>query len=472
MKISIHPFWIVALLCIFAPCRGWAQNVTLINTYTNPAPASGDNFGYTVAAAGNDRVLIGAAFDSAGALYAGSAYLFSTNGALLTTFTNPTVTVDDEFGIALAAVGSDRVIIGARSGGARAFYSGVAYLFNTNGTLCMTFTNPTPASDQFGRAVAAMGNDRVLIGAPFDGTGATDAGAAYLFGTNGALLATFLNPAPAAEDEFGLILAAAGSDRVLIGTPWDDTGAADSGVMYLFSTNGTLLTTFTNPTPASLDCFGASVAAVGNDRVLIGAFGDDTGASSAGAAYLFNTNGTLLITFTNPTPASSDYFGNAVAALGSDRLLIGADMKNTGASDAGVVYLFSTTGALLTTITNPTPAVSDYFGNAMAAVGNDRVLIGAYKDDTGATDAGTAYLFSAPPAVAPLLSLVNPRWVGTNFTFSFQTQSDASYTVEYNGDLRTTNWEFCCTMTGNGSLWPCSIPMTNTAQRFFRVRQP
>jgi hypothetical protein len=48
---------------------------------------------------------------------------------------------------------------------------------------------------------------------------------------------------------------------------------------------------------------------------------------------------------------------------------------------------------------------SDCFGNAMAAVEDGRVLIGAYKDDTGATDAGTACLFSAPSAVAPLRPL-------------------------------------------------------------------
>ena len=420
MKISTHRFWIVALLCIITPCTGWAQNVTLINTYTNPAPASGENFGYSIAAVGNDRVLIGVPYDSAVALNAGVAYLFSTNGTRLTTFTNPAPAWDDRFGYSLAAVGSDRV----------------------------------------------------LVGAPADDAGADGAGAAYLFSTNGALLFTFNNPTPAAQDNFGSSVAAVGSDCVLIGAPYGDAGGTDVGEAYLFSTNGTLLTTFTNPTPASLDTFGSSVASVGSDRVLIGALGDDTGALGAGAAYLFNTNGTLLTTFTNPTPASSDFFGNSVTAVGSDRVLIGASGDSTGATSAGAAYLFSTTGTLLNTITNPTPAVSDYFGNAVTAMGNDRVLIGAYQDNTGATDAGAAYLYSAPPAVTPLLSLVNAKCVDTNFTFWFQTQSSTSYTVEYNGDLRTTNWTFVQTIEGDGSLWPCCIPMTNTAQCFFRVRQP
>jgi hypothetical protein len=49
----------------------------------------------------------------------------------------------------------------------------------------------------------------------------------------------------------------------------------------------TLLTTFTNPTPVVFDEFGTSVAAGGNDRVVIGGYQDDSGRNIAGAAYLF-----------------------------------------------------------------------------------------------------------------------------------------------------------------------------------------
>jgi hypothetical protein len=167
-----------------------------------------------------------------------------------------------------------------------------------------------------------------------------------------------------------------------------------------------LLTTFTNPTPAIRDAFGFSVAAVGTDRILIGAYRDDTGATNAGAAYLFSINGTLLTTFTNPTPADFDIFGESVAAVGTDRVLIGAYQDDTGATNAGAAYLFSTNGTLLTTFTNPTPENFDDFGESVAAVGPDWILIGASEDDTGATDAGTAYLFTlnGAPYVPGLIS--------------------------------------------------------------------
>jgi hypothetical protein len=62
---------------------------------------------------------------------------------------------------------------------------------------------------------------------------------------------------------------------------------AGHGAALAQATNGTLLNTITNPTPATQDLFGASVAAVGPDHVIIGSVWRDTGTADAGAAYLF-----------------------------------------------------------------------------------------------------------------------------------------------------------------------------------------
>jgi len=378
-----------------------ADSWFLAGIFTNPTPATGDNFGYCMAVVGTDGVLIGAVYDDTGATDAGAAYLLNVHGTWLATFTNPTPAAGDIFGSSVAAVGTDGVLIGACRDDTGATDAGAAYLFAVNGTLLATFTNPTPATaDNFGRSVAAVGTDRVLIGADRDDRGATDAGVAYLFSTNGALLTTFTNPTPAIYDYFGYPVAAVGSDRVLIVALYDDTGAANAGAAYLFSTNGTLLTTFTNPALATPDYFGCSVVALGSDRVLIGAHNNDTGAPDAGIAYLFSANGTLLTTFTNPTPSAEDQFGRLVAVLGNDRVLIGAPGDDTGAEGAGIVYLFSTNGTLLTTLTNPILAGSQGFGSSVAALGAGRLLIGAENDDTGAPDAGAAYLFT-PDSYTP-----------------------------------------------------------------------
>jgi hypothetical protein len=70
------------------------------------------------------------------------------------------------------------------------------------------------------------------------------------------------------------------------------------------------------------------------------------------------------------------------------------------------------------------------------------------------------------------LTLVQAGCVGTNYTFSFQSASNQTYTVEYHDDLTMTHWEYYSTTGGDGSLMSCLIPMTNTPQRFFRVRRP
>jgi hypothetical protein len=302
-------------------------------------------------------------------------------------------------------MGPDKVLIGADGTSAGALNSGAAYLFSTNGTVITTFTNPTPAaSDFFGYSVAAVGADKVLIGAHGDHFGANAGGAAYLFATNRTLLTTFTNPTPASGDRFGVAVAAVGVDQVLIGADRDDAGTNDAGVAYLFHVNGALLATFTNPTPGSNDAFGSAVTGAGSGEVLIGAPGDNSGGNAGGAAYLFNASGTLLKTLSNPTPASGDQFGIAVAAVDANHMLIGAASDDSDATDAGAAYLFSTDGTLQWTYRNPAPANGDRFGNAVTAVGSGQVLIGALQDDAGATDSGAAHLFAlesfAPGLVA------------------------------------------------------------------------
>ena len=114
---------------------------------------------------------------------------------------------------------------------------------------------------------------------------------------------TFVNPAPSINDEFGVSVAGVGNN-VLVGAPYDNATGTDSGTVYLFDLSGNLLTTFNNPTPASNDLFGMSIAAV-DDKVLIGSVRDDDAGTDSGAAYLFDQSGNLLHTFLNPTPGSS-----------------------------------------------------------------------------------------------------------------------------------------------------------------------
>ena len=261
--------------------------------------------------------------------------------------------------------------------------------------LLQTFINPTPADDDiFGHSVSVSG-DNVLVGAPLDNTGANDAGAAYLFNTTtGTLLQTFTSPIPANNDQFGGSVSLSG-DKALVGAQFDNTGAINAGAAYLFNaTTGTLLQTFTSPTPSTTDTFGGSVS-VSGDNVLVGTGGDDTGANDAGAAYMFNaTTGTLLQTFTNPTPADGDLFGFSVSVSG-DKVLVGTPFDDTAASDSGAAYLLGERDAI------------EYTSN-LSFSGLDSFSY-TISDGRGGTDTATVtILVNSPP-------LANDDFVTTDF---------------------------------------------------------
>ena len=328
-------------------------------------------------------------------------------GDLLQTFLNPTPGSHNDyyFGGSVVPVG-DNVLVTSPWDDLAAERGGAAYLFDGDtGTLLQTFLEPAPADlNQFGSSAAVVGED-ILIGSY---SGERDSsGVAYLFdSSNGQLLQTFPNPSPANGDRFAHSVAAL-ANNVLVGAYGDDTGATDAGAAYLFHSNtGTLLQTFSNPSPAVFEHLGGSVAAVGNN-VLLGAPSNPPGATNVGAAYLFNgTTGGLLQSFTNPTPGDISWFGISVAAVG-DNVLVGAHWDDTGAENTGAAYLFdSVTGELLQTFLNPTPANDEHFGQSVAAIGNI-VLVGAPEDNAGAPGAGAAYLFNATTGEL-LQTILNP----------------------------------------------------------------
>jgi hypothetical protein len=383
---------LTASSCGVLPLAAMAQTPVLLRTFNNPAPESGDFFGGGIAALGQDLVLVGAPNyigNPTPPTNAAAVYLFHTNGTLLSTFSKPPE-FGGEFGSSITTLGSDRVAISS-------LYGTSVSLFTTNGSLITTITNADFSS--LGPAVAAFGNDKLLIGAPYSNENPDTYdiyGAAYLYSTNGARLMTFNNPSPGTVSQFGYSLAAFGSDRVLIGASGDWSGA---GGAYLFHTNGTLLMTFTNPAPSVHDYFGRSIAAVGTDRVLVGSPAEGT---SAEEVYLFNTNGTLQLTITNPAPAADDWFGHRIAVLGNDRMVIGAPDDDTTGPSSGSAYVFSLNGDLLATINNPAPGIGDRFGLRLTAFGDDGVIIGAPQDNS----VGSAYLFSIPIVpVAPSLTI-------------------------------------------------------------------
>jgi hypothetical protein len=93
----------------------------------------------------------------------------------------------------------------------------------------------------------------------------------------------------------------------------------------------------------------------------------------------------------------------------------------------------------------------------------------------GGSTAGApyAYAFSAirlseyPPARAPLITGIARD--GTLFKFGFSTESNRSYVVEYQPELRASPWQILTNISATGS--PALVTDLNSGpQRFYRVR--
>ena len=89
--------------------------------------------------------------------------------------------------------------------------------------------------DWFGLSVAAIGTDKVIVSADFDDTWATNTGSAYIFDVaTGTLLQTINNPFPDDSDFFGVSVAAIGTDKVIVSAESDDTGGLLILVLYTY----------------------------------------------------------------------------------------------------------------------------------------------------------------------------------------------------------------------------------------------
>lgn len=153
----------------------------LLYTFDNPSPNRSDFFGNSVALSEN-YALVGAQWDDTNGNNAGQAYLFEiSTGSLLHTFDGPTPTEFDNFGSSVALAGN-YALVGAIGDDTKGESVGRAHLFDiATGNLLHSFDDPTPTDrDYFGQSVA-LADSYALIGASFADTKGEDVGQAHVF---------------------------------------------------------------------------------------------------------------------------------------------------------------------------------------------------------------------------------------------------------------------------------------------------
>lgn len=404
-----------------------ASSGALLEQLVNPRPESGSHFGWSLAISGS-LLAVGVPQNDTGANDAGIVCVYdlasSTPAVPLHVLDNPFPAANDNFGWSVAISGS-RVIVGAPRGDSGTGDAGCVYIYDlespTPAVPAVQLNNPDRAGRNFGFTVAASA-DRLVVGAPQD-SGPGDTGQVHIFDLTASSPAppilSLSDTTPLTNEGFGRAVAIAGQ-IIVVAAPQDDTGADNSGVAHVYDlgspTPDSAVLTLLNPAPALNDDFGSSLAISGS-RVAVGNHLDDLGGSDSGRIHVFDlatgTPAVPVISLDNPGPQSNDQFGQSVALSGS-RLATAAHGDNTGVSDAGTAYLFDlasgTPGTPVHIINTPSPPSEEEFGNAVAVSGN-LVVAGCYHDDKGNnSNSGSAFIYdisSATPDL-PLLSLENP----------------------------------------------------------------
>jgi len=410
---------------------------TLLNP--NPEGVSGDEVGFaaSVATVGEDLIVGSPNYNFTDGdetvEFAGQVFLFDNNGNFSRTYNNPNPTASGFFGHSVAAAGENEFLVGApRNTVEEVTQAGQVFLFNKDSTEpIQTYNNPNPDArfdfnanfpgatsipfrdSNFGESIAAIGSDRILVGAPGHTVDDIErAGQAFLLDRNdGELIQTYDNPNPSVADEFssgsgnGFGFSVAGiEDNLLIGAPGNLSGDEEqAGQAFLFTQDGERLQTFDNPNPVASGGFGSAVAAVDGDLVI------GAPRNATGEAFLFAQDGERLQTYENPSSSGND-FGSAIAITESNDIIIGApgnDVEtivagtdiSSSVGGAGQVFLLERDGTVLETLDNPNPVSNGRFGGAVTEVGTDRILVGAdgntatfTEDELEVDDAGEALL--------------------------------------------------------------------------------
>jgi len=219
-----------------------------------------------------------------------------------------------------------------------------------------------------------------------------------LFSTEGALDLTTLpsneNKITASDgaefDYFGASVAV-GNGRIVVGAFGDDDNGNNSGSAYIFDLDGTQLAKITASDGAADDNFGTSVA-IGGGRIVVGVYRDDDNGNNSGSAYIFDLNGTQIAKITSADNEIADNFGDSVA-IGNGRIVVGAtgDDDNGGAS--GSVYIFDLDGTQIGKISAGIfGASNDHFGRSVA-IGSERIVVGVPQSDDNGGQSGSAYIF-------------------------------------------------------------------------------
>lgn len=316
------------------------------------------------------------------------------------------------------ATDGNLVVVGAPFDDTGATDAGVVHVFDaTSGVLLHTLTG-FPATEQrmFGTDVAISGR-RLVVGAPRDSFGTqSPTGRAYAYDLDSPTpdrpVATFSPPEPHNFFNFGWSVSISGS-QIAVGTRWTSytgTNAAAVGFVYDLNRPTPTVPRFTLKDPWQTNA-GAhpTVVAISGSHVVVGN-------RSTRQTHVYNLTSdqpeVAALTLTDPDAQGVVPVADSLALAGS-RLVVGIGSIEQTPNPGGYygrVFVYDLDGARpalpVLTLTNPVALTRNEFGQATAIAGSV-VAIGARANSEGI---GLAYLYdlAGPTPTSPTFTLTNP----------------------------------------------------------------
>ena len=371
----------------------------------------GDLFGESVSiSADGNYAIVGADEEEAGGSNAGAAYIYVRSGSTWTQqqkIISSDIAANDWFGTSVS-ISSDGTyaIVGALE--TDAGYYGSAYIFTRSGSTWTQQQKITPSdaanSDYFGFSVSISSDGTyAIVGAYSKGT----VGAAYIFNRSGSTWTQQQKIQASDAQQYDLygysVSINSDGTYAIVGAVGEDTGASGAGAAYIITRSGSTWTQqqkIQASNAGGSDAFGrtVSMSADGN-YAIVGANAEDGNGdtiTNAGAAYIFSRSGstwTEQALLRASDATASDTFGESVS-INSDGTyaIIGAWQSSTG----GAAYIYGRSGSTWTQerkITASDAASGDRFGYSVSTSSDSSyVIAGAYIKNGSA---GAAYIYKA-----------------------------------------------------------------------------
>ena len=315
---------------------------------TDPNGQSGDRFGWSVDVCG-DLAIVGAPRDDTNFADDGSAVVFQRSGSFwswLKTLVSVNPEEDGDFGWSVACSG-ERFVVGAPKEDDMGIDSGAAFVFDCEEpSEHQLFSSTTTAHDNYGWDVDIDG-DRVVVGAPFEGSNSDGAVASFVrdAGAGLWLFEARANPGAPTQVRLGQSVALDG-ERLIAGAPQDDLVGDRGGAVYAFRLeSSTWVSDDIDPLPplcaaegSSNDRFGCDVG-LSDSTCVVGARLHDKALTDEGVAFTFERQAAAFELYGfgdgsgTPCPCSNESevgreqgcvnstgVGGVALALGSDSL--------------------------------------------------------------------------------------------------------------------------------------------------------